>query len=294
MQDLRLRRINRIQTLRGSLAIEGNTLSEGQISTILAGKAVLAPQKEVQEVRNAIKAYDEYPNWNPENETDLLKAHKIMTLGLIDEIGKYRTTAVGVIEATKVIHIAPSAKRVPLLMSDLFNWLKTTKEHPLIKSCIFHYEFEFIHPFADGNGRLGRLWQTLILSRWNSLFTNIPVESMVYAYQSDYYNAISQSSKDAESTAFIKFMLKTILDKILECSDYTPQDTPQVTPQVKELLSVLKGDMSKQEILGALGLSDKKSMTKCYIKPALSAGLIEMTIPNKPQSRNQKYRLSAN
>ena len=292
-QDLRLRRINRIRTLRGSLAIEGNTLSEEQISTILDGKPVVAPPREVQEVRNAIKAYDEYPNWNPASKTDLLKAHEIMTTGLLDLPGQYRTGSVGVMGPTEVIHVAPPAKRVQGLMADLLGWLKTTDAHPLLKSCVFHYEFEFIHPFADGNGRLGRLWQTLILTRWNPLFADIPVESMIYTHQSEYYDAIAKSSKDGQSTVFIEFMLKTIFEKIQSSSDDTPQVAPQDTPQVKKLLAVLTGPMSRQEILDALGLNDRKSMTERYLRPSLAAGLIEMTIPDKPNSRNQKYRLMA-
>jgi cell filamentation protein, protein adenylyltransferase len=222
-QDLRLRRINRICTLHGSLAIEGNTLSQEQISTILDGKPVIAPPREIQEVRNAIKVYDEYPNWDPANEADLLKAHEIMTTGLLDVPGQYRTTGVGVMGPADVIHVAPPAKRVPKLMADLLGWLKNTDEHPLIKSCVFHYEFEFIHPFADGNGRLGRLWQTLILTKWNSIFANIPVESMIYAYQSDYYDAIARSSKDGQSTVFIEFMLKMIWESIMHQSIKPPK-----------------------------------------------------------------------
>ena len=295
-QDLRLRRINRIQTLRGSLAIEGNTLSEEQISTILDGKPVVAPPREVQEVRNAIKAYDEYPNWNPASKTDLLNAHEIMTTGLLDAPGQYRTGGVGVMGPTEVIHVAPPAKRVPELMSDLLGWLKTTDEHALIKSCVFHYEFEFIHPFADGNGRLGRLWQTLILTRWNPLFTDIPVESMVYAHQSDYYDAIAQSSKDGQSTVFVEFMLKTIFEKIQSCSGDTDQDSDQVTDQVKTLLAAFeKADnktLGASELMAAVGLSHRPTFRQNYLHPALAAGLIEMTIPDKPNSRNQKYRLT--
>lgn len=297
LQDLRLRRINRIQTLRGSLAIEGNTLSEEQISTILDGKPVVAPPREVQEVRNAIKAYDEYPNWNPASKTDLLKAHEIMTTGLLDVPGQYRTGGVGVMGPTEVIHVAPPAKRVPELMDDLLGWLKTTDEHALIKSSVFHYEFEFIHPFADGNGRLGRLWQTLILTRWNPLFADIPVESMVYAHQSDYYDAIAQSSKDGQSTVFIEFMLKTIFEKIQSCSGDTDQDADQVTDQVKALLTAFEKASNKalgaSELMAAVGLSHRPTFRQNYLHPALAAGLIEMTIPDKPNSRNQKYRLTA-
>lgn len=292
-QDLRLRRINRIRTLHGSLAIEGNTLSEEQISTILDGKPVVAPPREVQEVRNAIKVYDKYPDWDPASKDDLLKAHEMMTMGLLDEPGRYRTAGVGVMGPTEVIHVAPPAGRVPSLMADLLDWLSRTDAQPLIKSCVFHYEFEFIHPFADGNGRLGRLWQTLILTQWNPLFADIPVESMIYARQSEYYGAIAKSSKDGQSTAFVEFMLNTILEEIKECSIDTPQVAPQDTPQVKKLLAVLVGEMNRREILNALELSDRKSMTERYLRPALTAGLIEMTIPGKPNSRNQKYRITA-
>jgi Fic family protein len=292
-QDLRLRRINRIRTVHGSLAIEGNTLSEEQISTILDGKPVVAPPREVQEVRNAIKVYDEDPDWEPASEDSLLKAHEMMMLGLIDEPGRYRTGGVGVMGPKEVIHVAPPAGRVPQLMADLLDWLGVTDAHPLIKSCVFHYEFEFIHPFADGNGRIGRLWQTLILTKWNALFGDIPVESMIYARQSEYYDAIAKSSKNGDSTVFIGFMLNIILDEIGEISTDTPQVTPQATPQVKKLLSVLEGEMTRREILDLLELSDRKSMTEIYLKPALEAGLIEMTIPDKPNSQNQKYRVTA-
>ena len=178
-------------------------------------------------------------------------------------------------------------------MADLLDWLGRTDAHPLIKSCVFHYEFEFIHPFADGNGRLGRLWQTLILTQWNPLFADIPVESMIYARQSEYYDAIAKSSKDGQCTDFVVFMLNTILEEITECSIDTPQVAPQDTPQVKKLLGVFVGEMTRREILDSLELSDRKSMTERYLRPALAAGLIEMTIPDKPNSRNQKYRITA-
>jgi Fic family protein len=209
-EDLRLRRIHRIQTIRGSLAIEGNSLSEEQISTILDGKPVIAPPREVQEVRNAIKAYDAFQSWNPALQRDLLKAHETLMVGLLDAPGHYRSGGVGVGGASGIVHVAPPPGRVPELMSNLFDWLENTPEHALIKSCVFHYEFEFIHPFEDGNGRMGRLWQTLILSHWNPLFSQIPVENMVYAEQQDYYAAIAKSTKAAESTPFIEFMLHVI------------------------------------------------------------------------------------
>ena len=286
--DLRLRRINRIRTIRGSLAIEGNTLSEEQVSTILDGKPVVAPLREIQEVRNAINAYDQYPRWDPGSEADLLSAHEVLMAGLLDAPGHYRRGGVVVTGAGEVHHIGPSADRVPHLMSDLLSWLGSTTEHPLIAGSVFHYEFEFIHPFEDGNGRMGRLWQTLILTRWKPLFIDVPVESLIHARQSEYYEAIRESSGRGESTPFIAFVLDTILSAIL-----TPQESPQVTPQVKRLLSVLDGEMSRQDILHALGLSDRKSLRQRYLLPALQHGYMEMTRPDAPNARNQKYRLTS-
>ena len=287
-QDLRLRRINRIRTIQGSLAIEGNTLSEEQIATLLDGKPVIAPLKDIQEARNAIQAYDQYLQWSPVSETDLLKAHGILMTALLDTPGHYRMNGVAVTGQNAVHHFAPPARRVPQLMADLLAWLDATDAHPLIASSVFHYEFEFIHPFADGNGRLGRLWQTLILSRWKTLFAYVPVESLVHAAQSDYYAAIRQSSAQGESTPFISFMLDIILDAV-----NTPQETPQLTPQVKRLLTVLDGEMSRQEIQQAMGLKDRKSLRERYLLPALQGGYIEMTYPDTPNARNQRYRLTA-
>jgi len=174
---LRLRRINHIRTIHGSLALEGNTLNEAQITAILEGKRVIAPSREIQEVRNAIAAYDRFAQWNPEVTADLLEAHRIVMAGLLNDAGRYRRGSVGVLGGGEVIHLAPPADRVPVLMTDLFRWLVASEDHPLITSSVFHYEFEFIHPFADGNGRMGRLWQSLILARWKPLFADIPVES---------------------------------------------------------------------------------------------------------------------
>ena len=287
-QELRLRRINRIKTVHGSVAIEGNTLTEDQISAILNGKQIVAPLREVQEVRNAIKAYEQFESWNPVDEDDLLKAHAVMTAGLLDAPGSYRRKTAGIMGGEDIIHVAPPAERVPYLMRDLLNWLRDTDAHPLIASSVFHYEFEFIHPFEDGNGRIGRLWQTLILTRWNPLFADIPVESMIHVNQKAYYHALNQSTDQANCTPFIEFMLNKILDAIK-----TPQVELQVTPQVKRLLNVVNNEMSRQEILDALKLKDRKSLTKLYIRPAMESGLLEMTVPDKPRAKNQKYRLTA-
>ena len=286
-RDLRLRRINRIRTIQGSLAIEGNILSEEQISTILDGKPVVAPLRDVQEARNAIQAYDRYERWNPVSETDLLRAHEILMTGLVDAPGYYRRGAVAVMGQGGIHHVGPPAGRVPSLMADLLAWLVSTREHPLIASSVFHYEFEFIHPFEDGNGRMGRLWQTLILTRWKPLFAHVPVESLIRARQGDYYRAIERSSASGESTSFVGFMLDTVLAAV-----QAPQEAPQVTPQVGRLLSVLDGEMSLREILHALGLSDRKSLRQRYLLPALQGVYVEMTRPDAPNARNQKYRLT--
>ncbi|MDP2808009.1 MAG: Fic family protein [bacterium] len=281
VKNLRLRRINRIRTIQGSLAIEGNTLSEEQITAILDGKRVIAPPREILEVRNAITAYDCFKQWRPEVGTELQDAHRILMAGLIDNAGAYRRSDVGVMANGQVIHMAPPADRVPSLMHDLLKWLDASDQHPLITSSVFHYEFEFIHPFADGNGRMGRLWQTLILARWNPLFTHVPVESLVHEHQAEYYQALQKSTEQTDSMPFIEFMLKMILDAIAS-----------VTPQVKRLLEVLKGDMTREELQSALNLQDRKSFRERYLKPALAEGLIDMTLPEKPNSRLQQYRLT--
>lgn len=291
--DLRLRRLNRIRTIQGSLAIEGNTLNEEQITAILDGKHVIAPPREIQEARNAILAYDHLEKWNPENEKDLLKAHGVLMAGLIDNAGRYRQGGVGVMGEKAVVHMAPPAGRVPHLMGDLFRWLQKAEYHPLVASSVFHYEFEFIHPFADGNGRMGRLWQTLILSRWNPLFLRIPVESLVYAHQQQYYDALQQSTQQGLVTPFLEFMLTMIRDAVIGS---TPQVAPQVTPQVEQLLRILSDvgneGLSRKELLEASGLLDRKSFAERWLAPALAAGLVEMTVPDKPNSRMQRYRIT--
>ena len=286
---LRLRRINRIRTIQGSLAIEGNTLSEEQITAILEGKPVIAPPREVQEAKNALEAYEQFEHWQSGSKKDLLKAHQTLMLGLIDDAGQYRQKGVGVMKGEQVVHMAPQADRVSKLMSNLLAWLEVSDAHPLIASSVFHYEFEFIHPFSDGNGRMGRLWQTLILSEWKPLFKYLPVESMVYANQSDYYIALNKSTEISDSAPFIEFMLERILDACISSNpNATPQVTPQATPQVKQLLAIMQGELSREDLQSALGLKDRKSFRERYLLPALEQGLIEMTIPEKPNSSLQK------
>lgn len=211
-----LRKKNRVKTIHSSLAIEGNTLTIEQVSTVLNNHVVVGPLKDIQEVKNAVVVYDEFDKWKPSDEISFLKAHKIMMLELTVDAGKYRAKAVGVVKGKKLAHLAPPPSNVKTLMRQLFSWLKTSKEHPLIKACVFHYELEFIHPFSDGNGRMGRLWQSVILSKHNSIFRFLPVESMIRARQKEYYRALSDSDKCGSSTPFIEFMLKLMRSSLEE------------------------------------------------------------------------------
>lgn len=288
LNTLRLRRINRIRTIHGSLAIEGNTLSEEQITAILDGKRVIAPLREIQEVRNAIVAYDRFEQWQPAVEAALLEAHGIMMAGLLDEAGAYRHGGVGVMAGERVIHLAPPAKRVPLLMRNLLHWLENCEEHPLISSSVFHYEFEFIHPFADGNGRLGRLWQSLILTRWNPMFAHIPLESLVYEHQQEYYQALQKSTDQTDSAPFIEFMLQMIVDTVSGA-----QSKAQLGAQSYAIRNALvSGPLSANELILRINLRSKTGAFKRSIKYLLDKGQIEYTIPEKPNSRLQKYRLT--
>lgn len=209
--ELHLRKASRIKTIYSSLAIEGNSLTENQVRDIINGHNVVAPLREIQEVKNAIETYEIFPTLNPFNEKDLLRAHRTMMQSLIDNPGQWRKGSVGVFGEKGCVHMAPPADRVPELMTNLFEWLKNSDDHILIRSCVFHYEFEFIHPFIDGNGRIGRLWQSLILSQLHPLFAHLPVENMVFSNQQAYYDSISVSTAAGESTPFIEFMLGEIL-----------------------------------------------------------------------------------
>jgi len=209
-----LRRGNRIKTIQASLEIEQNTLTIEQVTAVIDGKMVLGIPKEIQEVKNAFAAYEELNYFKPANEGDLLKAHKLLMVALVDDAGAYRKGTVGVFQQEKLIHMAPPANQLSCLMGDLFAWLSKTELHPLLVSCLFHYEFECIHPFSDGNGRMGRFWQTLILSKWRPELAWLPVETIVRDRQQDYYAALASSDKQAEATLFIEFMLEALVDAL--------------------------------------------------------------------------------
>ena len=212
-----LRRGNRIRTIHGSLAIEQNTLSLEQVTAVLNGKRVLAPPKDIAEVKNAYEIYERLDELDPYSVDDLLTAHGIMTRGLVEESGMFRTRPVGVVDSEgHVLHFGTLPQYVPDLVMELLEWAKTSEVHMLIRSCVFHYELELIHPFADGNGRVGRLWHTLLLSRWNPVFAWLPVESIIHDRQQEYYDAINASNDAGESTPFIGFMLSAIKASLIE------------------------------------------------------------------------------
>ena len=212
-----LRRSNRIRTIHGSLAIEQNTLSLEQVTAVLDGKHVLAPPKDIAEVKNAYEIYERMDELDPYSVDDLLTAHGILTRGLVEESGAFRSRPVGVVDQEgRILHFGTLPQYVPDLVEELLDWAKYSDVHMLIRSCVFHYELELIHPFADGNGRIGRLWHTLLLSKWNPTFAWLPVESIIYANQQDYYTAINASNSAGESTAFIEFMLSAIKASLIE------------------------------------------------------------------------------
>jgi Fic family protein len=210
----KLRKKSRIKTLAGTLEIEGNLMGEEKITAILEGKKVLGTYSEILEVEGVIDAYGQFEKYRFDNLDDLLKAHKILMKDILKTAGSFRGVNVGVGSSDGVSHIAPPFGVVPDLMKDLFDWLKNSQEHPLIKSCVFHYEFEFIHPFSDGNGRIGRLWQSVILHHWRKVFIVMPTESITRDYQEQYYNALQNSTDIGESTPFVEFMLEVILNTV--------------------------------------------------------------------------------
>lgn len=286
----KLRKVNRIKSIHSSLAIEHNSLSIEQVSDIINGKRVLGAPDEIQEVKNAIDAYKLLDNLNPYKIDDLLKAHKAMTNGLIKESGKFRTGEEGVFSGGKCIHVAPPANNISNLMYDLFNWLNMSKIHPLIKSSIFHYEFEFIHPFRDGNGRIGRFWQTAILSQWKPIFAWIPVENIIIDKQDEYYNAILQSTAKGNSNQFIVFMLNAFKKVIKDLISDSNKHINYIDSRVRKLMSIIKEyPMTATELMKLLNLKSRESFRQNYLIPGIEAGLISMTIPEKPTSRNQMY-----
>lgn len=291
--SLRLRKANRIKTIHSSLAIEGNTLTEDEVKEIIEGRTVVAPLSQIQEVRNAIQTYELYASLDPFNVKDLLKAHETMMMALIDDAGKFRRGGVGVYSDKGLVHMAPPAERVPGLIDDLFEWIKQAKDHLLIRSCVFHYEFEFIHPFSDGNGRSGRLWQSLILGKLHPLFEYLPVENMVYANQEAYYNAIQSSTKAADSGPFIDFMLQEILNTLKKHQGDpiipTEAESDSIRDKIRDKFGISSGQIIEliqqnpsitlDDIAAHLSVT-RRSIEK-KIKELRDAGIIKRTGSNK-------------
>lgn len=283
-----LRKNSKIKSIHSSLAIEANSLSLEQVRDVINGRTVIGEQKEIQEVKNAYAAYEEIGKFDVYNTHDLKRLHGIMTKYTVDESGAFRKGEEGVFNGDKCIFMAPPARFVESQVGELFDWMKKAEGsiHPLVLSAVFHYEFVFIHPFTDGNGRMARLWHTAILSEWKPIFEFIPIESQIAKFQDGYYDAIAKCHKDGESTVFIEFMLEQI-SAVLSDINYA-DDTSEY---VKKLLSVMEYDTpyTTVKIMELLELKSKETFRKNYLHPAIEAGLVQMTIPDKPNSRNQRY-----
>lgn len=290
----RLRRSNQLRSIHSTLLIEANSLSLGQVRDVIDGKPVLGDAKDVQEVKNAYAAYEMLPSFDPFRMEDLKRLHGVMTQYLVEESGVFRRGEEGVFNGDRCIFMAPPASLVPQLMQDLFDWINREKGriHPLILSAVFHYEFVFIHPFADGNGRMARLWHTAILYRWNPLFAYIPLESQIEQYQDGYYDAIAACHRNGNSDVFITFMLEKTDALLNELLKNLADGAEDVSPYTQRLLDAMAFDTaySAAALMEKLGLRSRETFRAHYLNPALQKGLVVMTVPDKPNSRNQQYR----
>lgn len=288
-----LRRNNRIKSIHSSLAIEANSLSFQQVKDIIDGKLVIGTQNEIQEVKNAYNAYKKIKDINPYSMEDLKKIHGILTFLLIEEAGEFRKGEEGVFDGDKCIFIAPKPAMVNELMKSLFHWMKEnrSKIHPLILSSVFHYEFLFIHPFSDGNGRTARLWQNILLSKWEEIFEYVPIETEIKKYQEDYYRVIHECNQKWSATKFIEFMLKMIDETLEKLVISTSNQANYISVYVNRLLDIMEegAAMTTSQLMQQLGLKSRASFRKHYLLPAIENGLIKMTLPEKPTSKNQTY-----
>jgi len=288
-----LRKNNRIKSIHSSLKIEANSLTLGQTRDVINGKIVLGEQKEIQEVKNAYAAYERISEIEPFSTESLQQFHGIMTKCLVKESGIFRTGEEGVFRDGKCIFMAPPARLVPQLMDELFGWMRRAKDelHPLIMSSVFHYEFVFIHPFSDGNGRMARLWHTAMLAGWKPIFEYIPLESQIEKFQDEYYRAIAHCHTVGASTAFIEFMLKQI-DQVLDDVSVQVAGENRLLPEnIQRLLGCMEYDIpyTGKALMEKLGLSSREGFRRNYLCPAIDMHLIRMTIPDKPQSPRQRY-----
>ena len=289
-----LRKQTKINSVHSSVAIENNPLSLEQVKDVINGKLVIGKQKDIQEVKNAYKAYEMLKDINPYSIEDLKKVHGVMTF-LVEEVsGEFRTTSEGVFDDNgNCIFVCPPGDRVNSLMNDLFEWLNENKDtiHPLILSSIFHYEFVFIHPFTNGNGRTVRLWQNSILYKWKDIFEYLPIESKIHKYQDEYYDSIAKCHKNANSNVFIEFMLKMIDETLDEAISTSHLPITNETININKLLDVMESGkpMTATEIMEKLGIKSKETLRGQYLDPAIKQGLVSLTVPDKPTSKNQMY-----
>ena len=289
-----LRRNNRIRSIHSSLAIEANSLSFDQVKDIIDGKKVIGPQDEIQEVKNAYEAYKLIKMVNQYSIKDLKKVHGVMTYLTVDESGEFRKGNEGVFDENgNCIHVCPPPEQVDELMKQLFKWMENNNGivHPLILSSVFHYEFVFIHPFKDGNGRTARLWQNVILSNWEEIFEYVPIESQIKKYQEEYYSSIANCDHNGNSTEFIEFMLKMIDETLEDLMESTSVQASHISSYVNKLLDVMETGvaMTTLELMEKLNMKSRISFRENYLNPALENGLIKMTNPDKPTSKNQMY-----
>ena len=286
-----MRRNNKIKSIHSSLVIEGNSLTLEQVKDVINGKKVIGKEKDIIEVKNAYEVYSKIQEFKPYDINDLLSAQGMITKSLNVDSGTFRKNSVGVFDGDKCIFMAPPAKNAPVLMKDLFDWMENNKNeiHPLILSSIFHYEFVFIHPFSDGNGRTARLWQNVILSNYKELFEYMPIESRIKKYQTEYYDSIAICNNNGNSTVFVEFMLKMIYEELEEISNANIQRSNN--RYIIDLLSIMDYDipLSANEIMTKLEIKTKETLRKNYIDPALEEGLIACTVADKPTSKNQMY-----
>lgn len=288
-----LRKNNRIKSIHFSLKIEANSLSLGQVRDVINGKTVLGEQKEIQEVKNAYAAYERFSEIDPYSISHLKQFHGIIAKYVVEESGDFRRGEEGVFNGDQCIFMAPPARFVPQLMEELFGWMKEAQNniHPLILSSVFHYEFVFIHPFSDGNGRMARLWHTAILSKWKPVFEYIPIESQIEKFQDEYYEAIAKCHVAGESTIFIEFMLSQIDSILNEISVQISEENEYLSETIKKLLEVMEYDIpyTSKSLMEKLGLKSREGFRRNYLHPAIDLNLVRMTIPDKPNSRNQRY-----
>lgn len=291
----RLRKQNMIRSVYSSCSIEANSLSLGQVADVINGRNVVGPEKDIREVKNAYKAYSELGSFDPYSKKDFLRMHGVMAEGVAEDAGKFRTRGEGVFSGDVCIFVAPPPELVPQHIEDLFKWLNSSSEniHPLIASCVFHYEMVFIHPFTDGNGRMARLWQTAILGRWRPVFYRIPVENRIEMTQREYYEAIDRSNRAGDSTAFTEFMLQTILNAVEDAESEIKNNNQEIPSSVSRLADVMEDGKwyTFTELKSLVGLKARSTFIANYLNPAMARGLVEMEFPDSPRSRGQRYRL---